>query len=130
MKATGLLGEELSPETTLCSEHFEKDCFAIIRTGRRCLLKNSIRTKNLGQKRKKYDSVIPQTLSIKMFRIGQRVQAVDEIGRWEVGRVISIDNNGRPTVKFVGWEEDYNVQPLENEVRIPVDFYSHSAGKF
>ncbi|KAJ8018947.1 THAP domain-containing protein 3 [Holothuria leucospilota] len=49
MKATGLLGEELSPETTLCSEHFEKDCFAIIRTGRRCLLKNSIRTKNLGQ---------------------------------------------------------------------------------
>lgn len=65
-----------------------------------------------------------------MYRIGEKVHAVDELGRWELGRITETDReDGRPTVKFVGWEVDFNVKALPDEVRLPVDFQSQSFGK-
>lgn len=64
-----------------------------------------------------------------MFRIGEKVQAVDELGRWEMGRIIAIESE-RPTVKFFGWGDDFNVQPGKDEIRKPIDYRTYSLGKF
>ena len=40
--------------------------------------------------------------------IGDRVQAIDELGRWDNGRVINI-GDGLYTIKFDGYDESCNV---------------------
>ena len=46
------------------------------------------------------------------FAIGDKVQAVDENGQWEDGKVIGISEDGTYTVNYTGWTNDF-----DNEVR-------------
>ena len=65
-----------------------------------------------------------------MFRIGEKVQAVDEIGRWEYAKIVAFDDDGgRPVVKFSGWDDSYNVRPVDGQIRAPIDFQSYSTGR-
>ena len=41
------------------------------------------------------------------FNVGLKVQAVDELGRWEEGRVVHVDS-GSVGVKFSGWSDEFN----------------------
>ena len=52
-----------------------------------------------------------------IFRKGQKIQAVDELGRWEEARVVEIASDGRYCVKFVGWSAEFNLVVTESEVR-------------
>ena len=52
------------------------------------------------------------------YAVGDRVQAIDELGRFENGRVISIQQD-KFVVKFDGYSSDYNVttcvsRPMKN----------------
>lgn len=49
-----------------------------------------------------------------MSKIGEKVQAVDKIGRWETGRVIA--NVGKPTAKFLGWDDSFSVHAEEEKL--------------
>ena len=56
-------------------------------------------------------------------KVGQRVQAVDQLGRWEDAKVVSVAELPELcTVKFVGWNEEYNkaVRPGV-DMRVPVE---------
>ena len=59
-----------------------------------------------------------------IFRKGQKIQAVDELGRWEGARVVEIASDGRYCVKFVGWSAEFNLVVTESEVREIVDPFS------
>ena len=48
------------------------------------------------------------------FAIGDKVQAVDENGHWEDGKVMETSDDGTYTVNYSGWTNDY-----DNEVREP-----------
>lgn len=61
-----------------------------------------------------------------MFRIGEKVQAVDELGRWENARVIALDEDGLATVHFTGWDSSFDVKPDHHQIRRPIDFSSYS----
>ena len=50
-------------------------------------------------------------------KVGDCVHAIDELGRWECGKAVAIDEEENVTVKFIGWDEDYNVVVSHNEVR-------------
>jgi len=52
------------------------------------------------------------------MEIGKRVQAIDEIGRWEEGRIMTKDGD-LYTVGFTGWDESYNrvVSLARGEIR-------------
>ena len=41
------------------------------------------------------------------WKINDKIQAIDECGRWEDGRIVEI-NGTDITVKFDGWDSDYN----------------------
>ncbi|KAJ8028321.1 hypothetical protein HOLleu_30524 [Holothuria leucospilota] len=62
------------------------------------------------------------------FNIGTKVQAIDELGRWENGKIIAVDSNSFE-VKFDGWGTDYNVFAKAAEVRKPVDIFTSEIGK-
>ena len=46
------------------------------------------------------------------FTVGQRVQAVDELGRWEAGRIVHIPAEGDEervfVVRFPGWGSQFD----------------------
>ncbi|KAJ8028061.1 hypothetical protein HOLleu_30188 [Holothuria leucospilota] len=54
------------------------------------------------------------------FRIGQSVQAIDEVGRWEGARVKNILPDERYVVGFCGWGEDYDRCVDESEIRLSI----------
>ena len=53
------------------------------------------------------------------FRVGNRVQAVDELGHWVPGIVKSVNNN-RYSVHFVNHEAIFDRTVGSNEIRFPV----------
>ena len=59
-----------------------------------------------------------------VFRKGQKVQAVNELGRWEKARIVNVSSDGQYLVKFVGWSADFNLLVAEPEVREIVDPFS------
>lgn len=56
-----------------------------------------------------------------IISVGDKVQAVDDIGRWEAGRVTAVlaDNHGYK-VTFIGWSKDWDRVVENHEVRLPV----------
>ena len=65
------------------------------------------------------------------MKVGMRIQAVDQIGRWEDGKIVTVlCDNGSCVVKFMGWSEHYNRTVVREEIRVPVEpFHSTSTGK-
>ena len=55
---------------------------------------------------------------------GQKVQAVDELGRWEEARIVNVLSDGHYLVKFVGWSAEFNLIVAEPDVREIVDPFS------
>lgn len=53
-------------------------------------------------------------------KVGERVQAIDELGRWDNCVVISKEN-GCVTVTFPGWDTDFDVTVPEEDIRRPID---------
>lgn len=62
------------------------------------------------------------------FQVGNRVQAVDDLGRWESGRVIGHGPGSLLKVTFIGWGREWDrdvpphqcrecVAPLEEQTR-------------
>ena len=65
-------------------------------------------------------------------KVGQKVQAVDQLGRWEDAKIVAIGDEGF-TVKFVGWSEKYNRSVVFGvEMRLPVEPFQRrtTSGKF
>ena len=62
-------------------------------------------------------------------QIGAKVQAVDQLGRWEEARVVSRPSQGLYTVKFKGWSTDYNRDVQGTELREPVEPFFTQNGK-
>lgn len=62
------------------------------------------------------------------FEIGSKIQAVDELGRWENGRVVAINQDGIE-VKFDGWSSKFNVKASSCQVRWPVDTFQGEIGR-
>lgn len=53
-------------------------------------------------------------------RIGLKVQAVDEIGRWESARIIHSDPS-QVKVTFIGWSSEFDIWISEpTNIRAPV----------
>ena len=52
-----------------------------------------------------------------IFRKGQKIQAVDELGWWEEVCVVEIASDGRYCVKFDGWSAEFNQVVTVSEVR-------------
>ena len=62
------------------------------------------------------------------YAVGDRVQAIDELGRFENGRVISIQQD-KFVVKFDGYSSDYNVTTCVSAIRrrlLPYEEYLRS----
>lgn len=52
-------------------------------------------------------------------KVGERVQAIDELCRWENGKIVDIAGD-YVTVKFTGWDDTYNVTRLKDNIRSPL----------
>ena len=63
-----------------------------------------------------------------MYAEGTRVQAVDELGRWESARIVKLQD-GQVTVRFPGWSIDFDREVTEEEIRLPVAFNNLINGK-
>ncbi|KAJ8030937.1 hypothetical protein HOLleu_27488 [Holothuria leucospilota] len=56
------------------------------------------------------------------FTIGTKVQAVDELGRWENGKIIARNvTTGKYHVSFSGWGSEFDVDVSPSSVRKPID---------
>ncbi|KAJ8019054.1 hypothetical protein HOLleu_42607 [Holothuria leucospilota] len=59
-------------------------------------------------------------------KVGERVQAVDELGRWANGKVAAVGDDF-VTVHFPGWDEDFDVtlqvSAQRSKIRRPVDSF-------
>ncbi|KAJ8050219.1 hypothetical protein HOLleu_03333 [Holothuria leucospilota] len=56
----------------------------------------------------------------KMYVPGTKVQAVDELGRWEEGTVVRYDSsNDSYTVSFNGWSNEFDRDVTSSEIRRP-----------
>ncbi|KAJ8019772.1 hypothetical protein HOLleu_41495 [Holothuria leucospilota] len=62
------------------------------------------------------------------FSVGQKVQAKDELGRWENGHIKDITSEGQLIVGFDGWAEEFNVEVPCSEVRQPVHPFEAELG--
>ena len=60
-------------------------------------------------------------------KVGMRVQAVDQLGRWEDGKICEVinANGGQCVVKFLGWGDEYKKSVLfSKDMKLPVEpFY-------
>lgn len=56
------------------------------------------------------------------FKVGSKVQAVDELGRWENGIIEAKDlEANEATAAFIGWDSDCDVTNTLSKIRKPVD---------
>ncbi len=46
------------------------------------------------------------------MKVGEKVQAIDELGRWTDGKVVSFDENGI-FVKFPGWGDEFFINSFQ-----------------
>ena len=66
-----------------------------------------------------------------MVTIGQRVQAVDELGRWEDARFMAIANGSNAfVVGFPGWGREYDRTVGTEEIRMPLPPYQRLPSKW
>ena len=64
------------------------------------------------------------------FKLGDRVQAVDELGRWEEAKVVLVEaETQRYCVRFVGWGEKFNRLVTNSEIRRLHDPF-HEPGEY
>ncbi|KAJ8018462.1 hypothetical protein HOLleu_43539 [Holothuria leucospilota] len=70
------------------------------------------------------------------FFLGQKVQARDELGRWENGHVKDIKNVGLDStngllirVGFDGWSSEFDVEVAPINVRKPIDPFEGQLGE-
>lgn len=71
-----------------------------------------------------------QHLEMNMYTCGEKVQAVDEIGRWEMAKILEVFadpilNELNKSlclykVRFTGWGSDFDRKVNEEEIRLPV----------
>ena len=65
------------------------------------------------------------------FEKGAKVQAVDELGRWEEARVCEVTDDGKHLVRFIGWSKQFDRVVGSDEIREIVDPFQISVlGKF
>jgi len=67
------------------------------------------------------------------FKIGSRVQAIDELGRWEEGKVVDYHNKDGicgPVVHFPGWGQEFDVHASPAEIRPLWDPFHCDFGKY
>ena len=55
------------------------------------------------------------------FEKGAKVQAVDELGRWEEARVSEVTEDDRFLVTFVGWGRKFDRVVCPDEIREIID---------
>ena len=55
------------------------------------------------------------------FEKGAKVQAVDELGRWEEARVSEVTEDDRFLVTFVGWGRKFDRVVCPDEIIDPFD---------
>jgi hypothetical protein len=68
-----------------------------------------------------------------MFKPGSKVQAIDEIGRWEMARILqvfpdmpidgssdAVDSPYNYKVRFLGWGDDFDKLVGKEEIRLPL----------
>lgn len=64
------------------------------------------------------------------FKVGQKVQALDELSRWENARVVDINTEEKLVlVNFTGWGEEYDDWMPTTKVRMPVNGFQSELGK-
>lgn len=51
------------------------------------------------------------------MNIGDRVQAVDDLGRWETAKILDILPNGSFKVTFCGWSSEWDREVKPHEIR-------------
>ena len=59
------------------------------------------------------------------FKIGDKIQAIDEVGRWEMGKILDVVDGPEAEeteflVTFLGWSQQYNRRLKPPEIRKPV----------
>lgn len=64
------------------------------------------------------------------FSIGNKVQAVDELGRWEAGKVKDVRPDGTYLVSFDGWGPDFDRNVSTDELRVPLVPFVVEQGEF
>lgn len=65
------------------------------------------------------------------LKVGNKIQAVDELGRWENATIEAIDYSAQlATVSFVGWDADFNVTNPLSQIRKPVNVFVKGIGMF
>lgn len=65
------------------------------------------------------------------FKAGDKIEAVDELGRWEAAVVKSIDSERQTvSVTFPGWSSEFDVTNPLTKIRRPVNIYSGRIGEY
>lgn len=64
------------------------------------------------------------------YTVGNKIQAIDELGRWEDAVVIGvIQESDSIRVRYIGWSEDHDEELPLSSVRWPVEPFSYGVGK-
>lgn len=64
------------------------------------------------------------------FKVGQKVQALDELARWESAKVLAInEEEKRLLVNFAGWGPEFDEWMPTKRVRLPVLGFQSEIGK-
>lgn len=64
-----------------------------------------------------------------MYKIGERVQAVCELGRWSAAKVLDLENEGAK-VGFIGWGAECDRVVGPREIRKTVDPFQECIRKY
>lgn len=65
-----------------------------------------------------------------MYVSGAKVQAVDELGRWEEGTVVCYNSStDRYTISFTGWSNEFDRDVASSEIRRPSSVFDQDIGK-
>ncbi|KAJ8018193.1 hypothetical protein HOLleu_43957 [Holothuria leucospilota] len=63
------------------------------------------------------------------YSVGKKVQAVDELGRWEAGKVKAVEQNGTYLVSFDGWGPEFDRNVSSDELREPIEPFVGEQGQ-
>lgn len=62
-----------------------------------------------------------------MFSLNENIQAVDELGRWESGKIVDIvetsETEPHYKIHFPGWSAEFDVSVSSTHVRKPIDCF-------
>lgn len=65
-----------------------------------------------------------------ILKIGAKVQAVDELGRWEEAKIIGVnETHDVASVSFTGWSDEFNIDVGVENIRLPLSVFQQDIGK-